>query len=77
MYIKSIFHSYYINKYNIKLHLLTEINYDYMFRLKLAIIKSIPDTNSKYAEYNAFKYPLDLVPFFESKYRIYIFAQIL
>jgi hypothetical protein len=34
---------YYITNYNVKLPLLTDMNYDYMFRLKLAIIKSNPD----------------------------------
>ena len=39
-----------------KLSLLTNINCDSMFRLKLAITKWIPGIyNSKYAEYKAFK----------------------
>jgi len=33
----------YINEYNIKLHLLTGMNGDCMFRPKLAIIELIPD----------------------------------
>jgi len=32
------FHSYRINKHQIKLHLLTDMNCDYMFRLKLAAV---------------------------------------
>jgi hypothetical protein len=35
--------NYYINKDKIKLSLLTDIKYGYVFRIKLAIIKSIPD----------------------------------
>ena len=38
---KSNIHSYYISKYNTKLSLLTDMNCDYMFQLKFAIIKLI------------------------------------
>ena len=41
--IHSKLHSCCINKYNTKLHSSTNVNFDYMFRLKLDIIKSIPD----------------------------------
>jgi hypothetical protein len=40
---KSSLHSYYINKHNSKLPLLPDMKSDYMFQLKLSIIRSIPD----------------------------------
>jgi len=42
-HLKSNFHYYYINKYKIKSSLLTDVQHDHMFRLKLATIKSVPD----------------------------------
>jgi hypothetical protein len=51
------FHSDYI--YNIKLPLLIDMNHGYMARLKLAVIKSVPDiSNSECTEYSAFKHPV-------------------
>jgi hypothetical protein len=40
------FHSYNVNMYSIKLSLLTDVNYDYMFRLKLVMITSVPDMST-------------------------------
>jgi hypothetical protein len=42
--LKSNVHSDYINNCNASLSLLTHMKHDYMHRLKLAIIKSIPNT---------------------------------
>jgi len=55
------FHSCYIKKYNIRLSLLTLMICDYIFWLKLAIMRSVTDTFvSRYAEYNVFKLPVHL-----------------
>ena len=50
------FHSYCINKHHIKLQFLTDMNRDYMFRLKLAVM-SIPGTLPvpNTMKYNAFQ----------------------
>jgi hypothetical protein len=55
------FHNNY--KYRVKSSLLTDMNRDYVVRLKLAGIKSVPDySNSEYTEYNAINHltPNDL-----------------
>jgi len=41
---KSIYQFYSYYKYYIKLSLLNDMNHDHMFQLKLAIMKSIPNT---------------------------------
>jgi len=43
LHLKSIFHSSNINTCNIELSLLTDMKYDYTFRLKSTAIKHIPD----------------------------------
>jgi len=37
----------------------SDVNHDYKFRLRLAVVKTIPDVyNSLYNEYNAFESPV-------------------
>ena len=53
------FHWYSVNKYNVGLSVLTDMNSNHVFAVKLAIIRSIRDIFvSSYIEYNARNYPV-------------------
>jgi hypothetical protein len=71
--LKSDVHIDYINNCNTNLSLLTDMEHDYMHRLKLAIIRSIPNIlNIIFSSTHSTSYI-----FCDSKYRVYFFAQIL
>ena len=71
--LKSEVHSDYINNCNANLSLLTDMKHDYMHRLKLAIIRPIPNImNVMHSSTQSTSHI-----FCDSKYRVYFFAQIL